>query len=74
MERLSDPRVYQCALQQSVEPFDWIADPSPFTHCPKVADIMKPETEQPFSSLDKCYARRNVVCKCGSTSPSNCKC
>lgn len=75
MERLADPRVYKCALQQSVEPADWILDPTMYTYCPSVKQVMTPETDAPFSSIDKCYAKRKSTCKCGDCKCSaDCKC
>jgi len=60
MERLADPRVYQCALQQSLEQVDYVLDIAPYTYCPRATDIINPETDEPVSSLH-CYATRKTI-------------
>jgi hypothetical protein len=58
MERTADPRIYQCAIQQSIEPSEYVLDASKFGFCPQIKDIMSDETDKPISSLDECYAKR----------------
>lgn len=58
MERTADPRIYQCAIQQSVEPTGYVLDGSMFAYCPRIEDIMTNDLDKPISSLEECYAKR----------------
>lgn len=60
MDRLADPRIYQCQLEQSVEPLEYVLDQSKYAHCEKINSVLKPEIEKPISSLEECFATQRA--------------
>jgi hypothetical protein len=58
MDRLADPRIYKCALEQSVEPSQYTLDSVKYNFCKDPKEVLLPETEAPITTLDKCYASR----------------
>ena len=74
MNRLADPRIYVCSLEQSQEPGEYTLDNVKYAYCKKTSEVLTPETETPINSLDQCFAERRQAkghkCKCGP----NCAC
>lgn len=58
LDRTADPRIYVCAVEQSIQPYDWVIDHTMYTYCPTVQQVMTPATDAPITTPDQCYTNR----------------
>ena len=53
-----DPRIYKCAVAQSLEEAEYVLDVVKYAHCPDPREVLTPDVDAPISSLDQCLATR----------------
>lgn len=69
MDRLADPRIYKCALEQRVETYDWVADKTKYTHCLDVKQVLTPEVYEPITGADQCFVTKRSIAE-GKVQPN----
>ena len=61
MDRIADPRTYICAVEQSIEPTEFLLDPVKYSYCEKHSVVMTEDVEKPIMTPEQCFASRRTA-------------